>query len=284
MRIALLFAVSISFAAAAADTPQQWRADKRLIDMHEHIEYATQRLARAVGIMDTVGIGLEVNLSGGTVTRRARDAPSEFERNKALANRLYPGRFLHYFNLDYKGWDEPDFSERAAKQGEDAGKFGAAGMKEFKRLGLYLRDGKGQLLKIDDPKLDGAWKKCGELGLPVSIHIADPRAFWLPFDEKNERWKELRDHKPWWFGDTNKYPPRMDLLNALNRVIERNPKTTFVCVHFANNAEELEWVDEALSKHPNMMADLAARVPEIGRHDPEKVRALFIKHQDRIVF
>jgi hypothetical protein len=55
-------------------------------------------------------------------------------------------------------------------------------------------------------------------------------------------------------------------------------------VHFANNAEELDWVDASLSRHPNLMADLAARIPEIGRHDPESVRRLFVKHQDRILF
>jgi hypothetical protein len=33
-----------------------------------------------------------------------------------------------------------------------------------------------------------------------------------------------------------------------------------------------------------MMADIAARLPEVGRHPPEKVRELFIKHQDRIIF
>ena len=71
---------------------------------------------------------------------------------------------------------------------------------------------------------------------------------------------------------------------ALNRVIARHPETTFVCVHFANNAEELDWVDASLSRHPNMMADLAARIPEIGRHDPDAVRRLFLKHQDRIFF
>ena len=104
--------------------------------------------------------------------------------------------------------------------------------------------------------------------MPVSIHVADPKAFWLPYDDKNERWKELKDHKSWWFGDTNKFPPWKELLEALNRVIARHPKTTFVCVHFANNAEELDWVDQSLSRYPNMMADLAARIPEIGRHDP----------------
>ena len=120
--------------------------------------------------------------------------------------------------------------------------------------------------------------------MPVSIHVADPRAFWLPYDEKNERWTELKDHRYWWFGDPAKYPPREELLAALDRVIERHPKTTFVCVHFANNAEDLDWVDRALDEHPNMIADLAARIPEVGRHDPEKVRRLFTKHADRIFF
>jgi len=277
--------------AFAADDPvaatraqcEQWRQERRTIDLHQHINGTTQHVTRAVRIMDRVGIGVAVNLSGGYVTK-GTNAMSEFERNKRLMDALAPARFLQYMNLDYAGWDATDFSERAVKQIEEGHRLGAAGFKEYKRLGLNLKDRAGKLIKIDDPKLDPVWKRCGELNMPVSIHVADPRAFWLPYDETNERWKELKDHKSWWFGDTNKYPPRMELLEALSRVIARHPKTTFVCVHFANNAEELEWVDAALSKYPNMMADLAARIPEIGRHDPAKVRALFTKHQDRIFF
>ena len=267
----------------ARHSAESWRAEGRIIDLHQHINCTTQHLARTVRIMDAVGLGIGVNLSGGTVTKKGTE-PSEFERNKRLADQLHPSRFVFYLNLDYAGWDEPDFSARAVKQVEEGRRLGAAGLKEFKRLGLYLRNQAGQLLKIDDPKLDLVWQRCGELQMPVSIHVADPRAFWLPFNEKNERWKELKDHRPWWFGDTNVYPPRMELLNALNRVIARHPQTTFVCVHFANNSEEIDWVDQSLDRHPNMMADLAARIPELGRHDPDKVRRLFVKHQDRIVF
>jgi predicted TIM-barrel fold metal-dependent hydrolase len=276
-------AESSAGAGAVRRQADQWRGERRFVDLHQHISYTTQHLARAVGIMDAVGIGLGVNLSGGTVTR-TNEAPSAFERNKQLADRLYPGRFLHYLNLDYSAWNKPDFAESAARQIEEGHRLGAAGFKEYKRLGLYLRDPDGKVLKIDDPKLDGVWKRCGELGLPVSIHVADPRAFWLPYDDKNERWTELKDHRSWWFGDPAIYPAREELLAALNRVIERHPKTTFVCVHFANNAEDIDWVDRSLDRYPNMMADLAARIPEIGRHDPEKVRRLFVKHQDRIVF
>lgn len=282
---ALIMAAAQSGAAMLAERePEIWRAERRVIDLHQHLSCTTQHLARAVKLMDSVGIGLAVNLSGGTVTRAKAGEPSDFERNKRIADTLYPGRFLHYMILDYNGWDRPDFAQRAVQQIEEGHRLGAAGFKEFKRLGLYLRDGVGKLITVDDPKLDPMWKRCGELGMPVSIHVADPRAFWLPYNDRNERWKELKDHKSWWFGDTNKFPQWKSLLESLNRVIARHPGTTFVCVHFANNAEELDWVDASLSRYPNMMADLAARIPEIGRHNPEVVRRLFLKHQDRILF
>ena len=286
----LALAVAVPLVAAPHESlmPQAqaeaWRAEHRTIDLHQHINGTTQHIARAVKIMDAVGIGLVVNLSGGTVTRGKNGEPSEFERTKAIADALFPNRFLYYMNLDYSGWNEPDFAERAAKQIEEGRRLGAAGCKEYKRLGLTLRDGSGKVIKIDDPKLDPMWQRCGELDMPVSIHVADPKAFWEPYNSQNERWKELGDHPGWWFGDTNQYPPRMELLEALNRVIARHPKTKFVCVHFANNAEDLDWVENALDRYPNMTADLAARIPEIGRHDPDKVRRLFLEHQDRILF
>jgi hypothetical protein len=62
----------------------------RIIDLHQHIDCATQQLARAVKIMDAVGIGLGVNLSGGSVVPGKDGAPSEFERNKAVSDALYP--------------------------------------------------------------------------------------------------------------------------------------------------------------------------------------------------
>jgi predicted TIM-barrel fold metal-dependent hydrolase len=288
--LALAGIVSVSgVLSAAADkmvTPwpgNAWRREHRIIDLHQHVNGTEEHLTRWLRIMDRAGIGVGVNLSGGTVTAKPGEL-SAFERNRALTERLAPGRAVLYFNLDFAGWDEPDFAERAVRQVERAHALGAAGLKEYKRLGLFLRDDQGRLLRIDDPKLDGVWRRCGELGLPVSIHVADPRAFWLPYDQQNERWKELKDHRSWWFGDPKQFPARAELLAALDRVIARHPQTTFVCVHFANNAEDLDWVDRQLDARPNMHADLAARIPELGRHDPEKLRRLFLKHQDRILF
>lgn len=268
---------------ADAFSPEVWRRERRLIDMHMHIEGRPERFERAIKIMDASGIGVGVELGSGTVTAE-KEGESDFEKLQLVANEVCPGRFVNYMILDYGGWSDPDWSERAVRQLEKGHRLGAAGLKEFKRLGLVVRDGAGKLIKVDDSKLDAVWRRCGELGMPVSIHVGDPQAFWEPLNETNERWDELRDHPSWWFGNPEKYPPRMELLEALERVIERHPQTTFVCVHFGNNPEDIQWVDQQLEKHPNMMIDLAARMPEIGRGDPEPLRAMFVKNQDRILF
>jgi predicted TIM-barrel fold metal-dependent hydrolase len=269
--------------AAVVAQADAWRTAHRLIDLHTHVDPTPEHMAEAVRVMDAVGIGVAVNLSGGTVTREG-GAPSAFEQTKKFADERFPGRFLEYMNLDYADWDSPDFAKKAVAQVEEGARLGAAGFKEFKRLGLFLRDKNNHLFKIDDARLDPMWQALGRLGMPVSIHVADPKAFWGPYDATNERWKELKDHPRWWFGDPKMYPPREELLDALERVVARHPETTFVCVHLGNNAEDIDWVDAQLDRHPNMLVDIAARVPEIGRHDPDRVRALFVKHQDRILF
>src|SRR5215207_1781892 len=76
---------------------EAWRAEHRIIDLHQHINSTTQHIARAARIMDRVGIGVAVNLSGGFVTRGTNaNAVSPFERNKRLADKMFPGRFLQY--------------------------------------------------------------------------------------------------------------------------------------------------------------------------------------------
>jgi predicted TIM-barrel fold metal-dependent hydrolase len=74
------------------------------------------------------------------------------------------------------------------------------------------------------------------------------------------------------------------LLDERDRVIARHPSTTFIAVHLANSPEDLDAVDLLLQRHPNVVVDISARVPEIGRHDPKRVREFFITHQDRILF
>lgn len=117
----------------------------------------------------------------------------------------------------------------------------------------------------------------------MAWHVADPVAFFNPPTPDNERYDELKVVKRWRFYGQD-FPSFQELMDAMVRVIARHPKTTFLLIHMGCNAEDLDFVDRLLTNHANVYTDTAARVPEIGRHDPERVHALFIKHQDRILF
>ena len=41
----------------AALSPEVWRAERRIVDLHTHVEALPERLERAIGILDRAGIG-----------------------------------------------------------------------------------------------------------------------------------------------------------------------------------------------------------------------------------
>ena len=205
----------------------------------------------------------------------------------------YRDRFVIFANIDWIGggkkddpstWDchREDFPRRVAMQLAEAKKKGISGLKLFKQFGLGYRNPDGSLIAIDDRRWDPIWKACGELGLPVIIHTADPAAFFLPIDETNERWEELHRHPDWSFhGD--EFPSREELLAARNRVIARHPKTIFIGAHMANNSEDLGTVGKWLDEYPNLYVEFASRIGELGRQ-PYTARKFFLKYSDRILF
>lgn len=221
------------------------------------------------------GLVRVVNLSGGVIGRGAEERVELEARFPAMQ---------HLLNVDWRLRAREGFGAYMARSLEVAVKrHGFKGLKISKALGLYLTDIDGKRIPVDWPELDPMWEMAGELGVPVAIHTSDPKAFWLPVTPENERFEELNAHPSWSFAGPE-YPSRDALLAERDRMIAKHPKTTFMCVHFGNNPEDLDAVDTLLTTYPNVVIDTAARLGEIGRHSPEKVRAFFIKHQDRILF
>ena len=48
------------------------------------------------------------------------------------------------------------------------------------------------MIRVDDERLFPIWKRAGELGIPVLIHVSDPVGFFLPVDAANEHYLTLR--------------------------------------------------------------------------------------------
>ena len=120
-------------------------------------------------------------------------------------------------------WDhftQPGYPQWQADELGRAKAAGAKGLKILKTLGLYLREQitTGPLVKIDDTRFDPMWEACAALGFPVSIHVADPEAFFLPIDRFNERYEELNDHPDWSFHGKD-FPSFDELIAARDRVL-----------------------------------------------------------------
>lgn len=246
---------------------------RRLVDAHTHL--SPRAADRALEIFDEVGIDWALNLSGLW-------PGGPLEKNLEVARDS--GRWLVATNLPWRFAQRSlQFPQACARLIETAAFLGARALKIEKALGLAVRHPDGRLLAVDDPWLDPIWAAAGRVGLPVVIHTADPEAFWLPVDEDNERYAELKAH-PGWSNYGRDVPSFEDLLAQLMRVVARHPDTIFVSVHFGNRAEDPAWVGEQLDRYPNLYVDIAARIPEIGRHDAEQVRQVFLRHQDRILF
>ncbi len=261
------------------------------IDFHTHISVSTKSEngvelspdreylgtpQELLAVMDRKNIRAMVNLTGGYEGGLA-EAVAKYDR-------AYPGRFYTFTEPFYSRFKEPNYPTLQARAIERAYRDGARGLKILKTLGLYLRENitSGALIKIDDARFDPMWDACGQLNIPVAIHISDPIAFFTPTDRFNERYEELNNHPDWSFygGD---FPSNAELIAARNRVIARHLNTQFVTLHVGNFSEDLQNVSENLDRFPNMSVDIAARVGELGRQ-PVSARKLFDKYQDRILF
>jgi predicted TIM-barrel fold metal-dependent hydrolase len=194
----------------------------------------------------------------------------------------HPDRFTVFTEPDWSRIDEPGFGEAMAAQVKDAVARGARGLKVTKVLGLNVRDRTGQLVTVDDPRLDAMWAECGRLRIPVAIHTSDPDAFFEPVDATNERWDELHKYPEWSFHGP-RFPAKRALLDARNRVFARHPGTTFIALHVANHPEDLGDVSGVLDRLPNVVVETGARHAELGRQ-PRRAREFFLKYQDRVLF
>ncbi len=174
------------------------------------------------------------------------------------------------------------FPEWAANRLKIQKEAGAQGLKIWKGFGLHVKDQNGQLVKVDDPRLNPIWETAGELGLPVLVHVADPVAFFDPIDETNERWEEIGQHPDWAF-PSPPFPPFMEIMNGFKNLVARHSSTTFIGAHVGCYAENLEWVGQMLDACPNYYVDISARFGELGRQ-PYTARKFFIQYQDRILY
>ena len=252
------------------------KAKYPFIDIHSHHwRMATQDLDKLIGEMDDMNMMVVNNLSG----KGGEALKNMMDNVKKMG---YEKRVSIFTNIELRSIDEEDWAENTVKQIEYDHKNGATGLKIFKSQGMSNNDKEGNRIKINDPRIKSIWEKCGELNMPILIHSADPKQFWEPHDNQNERWLELK-LKPGRKRGPEDPASWETIIGEQHDLFKSNPNTKFIAAHMGWYANDLAHLGILLDDMPNMYVEIGAVIAELGRQ-PRAVNRFMEKYQDRVLF
>lgn len=214
------------------------------------------------------------------------------ERQAEVAEALRgrdPERFHFATTFSMAGFGEPNWAERIIAGIDAALERGAIAVKVWKNIGMVARDARGERVFLDDARFDDVMRHIEARGVPLIAHQGEPKNCWLPLEAMStENDRAYFSAHPEYYMYLHPEEPSYEALMAVrDRFVARHPDLSVVGAHMGS----LEWsVDELarfLDAHPNATVDLAARMSQVqaqSRDDYEKVRAFFIRYQDRILY
>jgi uncharacterized protein len=245
-----------------------------IIDMHSHAYAKTsEEIAEWVRNMDEVGVAKTIILSGAT-GQEFDDIYRKFA--------VYPDRFEVWCGFDYAGYDQPGFSQRAIATLEKCHQAGARGVGELHDKGKGLNSDTMTALGMhpDDARMDAVFDRCGQLHMPVSIHVADPIWMYEAMDNHNDG---LMNAFEWRLDNQPGIVGHSGMIDILERTVKKHSGTTFIACHFANLDYDLARLGQVLERHPNLFADISARYAETGPI-PRFVSQFYAKYGNRLVY
>ena len=149
-----------------------------------------------------------------------------------------------------------------------------------KGQGMVSGKSKTRGLHPDDSRMDPLFEKCAELGLPVSIHVADPIWMYQKMDRTNDG---LMNAYHWRLDNQPNIVGLTGMVDRLERTVKKHPETTFIACHFANLDYDLARLGELFDRNPNLYADISARYAETAPI-PRFASQFYARHADRLVY
>jgi uncharacterized protein len=246
-----------------------------MIDLHSYpYPKSEAELDQYVATMDALNIDKSVILTYSTGS--AFDSLYDFFQK-------YPDRFILFCGVDYSGYNEPGFAEKAIRELERCYKVGARGVGELgdKGKGLfYSKPTPAYGMHFNDPRLDPVIEKCSKLGMPISVHVAEPIWMYKPMDKQNDG---LMNAYKWQLDDQEGILGHAEMVQTLADAVNKHPETTFIACHYTNSSYDLEILGNMFDQYSNLYADISARFAETAVI-PRTVNRFFTKYADRLVY
>lgn len=253
------------------------------IDAHVHVNVAAPLLIEQ-GQIDNMRL-ITIN------TDAWEDQPVLEQQEIALElENQYPDYFAYTTSFPMDGWEDSEtWQNNTIEYLDDSFEKGALAAKVWKNIGLELQDEEGEFLMIDDPLFDPVFEYLAKEGKPLYGHIGEPKNTWLPLEDMSvaQDRNYFENNPKYHMYQHSEYPSYEEIIEARDNMLDKNPELVFIGCHLGSMEWSIDMMAEHLDKYPNMILDMAHRVPHLQyltQEDREKVRDFFITYQDRFVY
>ena len=246
------------------------------IDVHSHVYEdfpALNDLFRRIN-MRTVNICV---LGGDGYLEQMHRAANELSRK-------YPELYPCITTFDVRGHDRPDYAAKVIAWLDGQFALGAVGVKIWKEVGMEIKDQNGKFVLPDDPRFDPIYAHLAKVGKPLHAHIAEPIDAWLPLDPASPHHFYYAKRPEWHLYGKPGAPSHADLIAARDNIMKKHPTLVVTGAHLASLEHDLDAIADRLERFPNFHIEVSARARNLVRHPSDKVRALFLKYPDRIMY
>lgn len=245
-----------------------------MIDLHVHLcdagqlpslmEFCEQAGIERAGLV-SLPIPYSMRREGPGVSS---DAVIGATFNEAIAEVLhkYPDRFVGFGALShpFSAYGPP------CEQVELLYTQGFSGVKIWEgKPGIDTQFG----IRTTDEEMVAAYRRAGELSMPILYHTADPPPFW-------EAGGPYEHHGP-----GTPFRPFGEYIKEMSHCVGAAPETRFIIAHMGFLAGGIDQLRALIEQLPNIMFDLAPGrwfFAELAR-DAEKIRKLFVDFPERFV-
>jgi len=245
------------------------------IDAHAHYRTDSEELLATLDRWN-MGVVLINVASSGSIEEKWADM--------LALQAAHPGYFTLCATFDPFLFNEPDFADLVIDQLKEAIEQGARQVKVWKNIGMELKDEDGAYVQIDHPRFQPIWDFLIEEGIPVLAHIAEPRAAWLPLDEKSPHYFYYRDHPEYHAFQHPEMPRWETIIEARDRWIVGNPDLVIIGAHLGSMSHDVDEVARRLDAYPNFYIETSARIKDMAAQPPEKVRDFIMRYRDRVMY
>ncbi|MEO6246537.1 MAG: amidohydrolase family protein [Opitutaceae bacterium] len=259
----------------AADAPPAYTEILK-IDVHSHIFEdvpAIHALFRRINLRT-----INVCVPGGDGHLATMD------RIAFALYRAHPELYPVTTTFDLRSRDDPDFAARTIAWLDGAFARGAVAVKIWKEVGLEIKDRDGKFILPDDPLFDPIYAHLARIGKPLHAHLAEPIDAWLPLDPNSSHYSYYSQNPQWHLFGKPEYPSHAAIIAARDNIMRKHPTLVVVGAHLGSLEHDLDGIAERLARYPNFQIEVAARTRNLTRHPSEKVRELFLRFPDRIMY